>query len=339
MWRYRRFLLPQLMPLVTLGEGWTPLSPVEGFGRTIHAKLEMVNPTGSFKDRGASALVSLLAAQAITAVHDDSSGNAGAALAAYAARAGIRARLYVPESASPVKLGQIRLYGAELIAVPGPRSAARTAAEQAGTSESYYASHIDHPFAVFAYKSIAYELWEQLGQRGPDAVVLPLGHGSQLLGLAWGFEDLWQGGLINKLPRLYGVQARACAPLWHAVHPSDVPDEEGSTLAEGIRIGNPVRKERVIEVIRRSEGDVLAVREDDILAGIQEFARRGLAVEPTSAVVWPALRDVSKRLPQQAVIAVALTGTGLKYPGLDRLAQESDAHEGLTVLDSSARKG
>ncbi len=326
LWRYRRFLIPEAVDPVTLGEGWTPLIEVQAFGRTIGLKLENLNPTGSFKDRGAAVLVSVLKIQDITSVHDDSSGNAGAALAAYAARAGIRARLFVPKSAAAQKLAQIRIYGAALEVIDGPRSeAARAAEEEAVKPDTYYASHIWNPFSVFAHKTIAYELWEQLGERAPDAVVLPLGHGSQLLGLAQGFEELYQIGVIERVPQLFGVQAEVCAPLW-AMHRSDAntPVAEKTTLAEGVRIIHPIRAKQVLEAITRSGGDILAATEDEIIDGIRTLAHFGIMVEPTSALVWPALTQVSSRLPQNAMIVASITGSGQKVPGLDALLRSHE---------------
>jgi threonine synthase len=309
-----------------MGEGWTPLITTQVDGQTIHLKLESLNPTGSFKDRGATLVVSLLKAQKVNVVHDDSSGNAGVALAAYSARAGIAARIFVPAGASPVKLGQIALYGAQLDTIPGPRSAATVASQEAAnTGTSYYASHIYHPFAILAYKSTAYELWEQLGHRAPDAIILPLGHGSQLLGLARGFEALLAAGLIARLPRLIGVQARACAPLWQRYHQlSREAASEQPTLAEGIRIIEPVRVESILEAVKVSNGDIVSVDEDTILDGLRQLAKRGISAEPTSAVVWPALKQATTNLPDDALIVLSITGSGYKTPHLDKIANHSD---------------
>ena len=328
MWRYRAMLAPPDVEPVTLGEGWTPLVPVQVNGRTVHLKLESLNPTGSFKDRGASLLASILRASGIGSVHDDSSGNAGAALAAYAARAGLSARIFVPAYASPVKRAQIALYGAQLEEVPGPRSAATRAAQQAAESgDSYYASHVYNPFSVLAYKSLAYELWEQLGHRAPDVIIAPLGHGTQILGLAEGFEDLFRAGLIERRPALIGVQARACAPLWRQYHPGAAGTgtvSEGETVAEGIRILNPVRAGQILAVIKRSKGDIIAVEEEAILGGLRELAKYGIAAEPTSAVVWPALKQIMETQPEDALIALSITGSGFKTPGLETLLQHTD---------------
>lgn len=324
LWRYRAMLAPPHIEHVTLGEGWTPLLTINALGRDIHLKLESLNPTGSFKDRGASVLVSILKSLGVTALHDDSSGNAGAALAAYAARAGLRAQIFCPESISPSKLAQIRLYGADLNTVAGPREAAAEAARQAASGgASVYASHVYNPFAVLAYRSIAYEIWEQLGHRAPDIVIMPVGHGGQLLGTARGFYDLLEAGAIEYLPRLVAVQAQACAPLWQRWQHGDDPNiriSEHPTLAEGVGIISPVRGKQVLGAVTASGGEVVVVSEEDIRLGVQQLAHHGILAEPTSATVWPALKQIADRLPEDATIVLSITGSGLKAPDPGSLA-------------------
>jgi threonine synthase len=327
MWRYRSFLAPANVDPISLGEGWTPLIPLSVENSHIYAKLESLNPTGSFKDRGASLLVSLLKNAGVQFVHDDSSGNAGAALAAYAARAEMDASLFVPDTASPTKLAQIELYGAHLERIEGLRIAATQAAIYAAERrESVYASHVRHPAALLAYKSIAFEIWEQLYKNSPDAVVLPLGHGSQLLGLFWGFRDLLNAGLITALPRLVGVQALACAPLAHRFSAHPAQTEINSTLAEGIAIADPIRGDEILEAIRESQGSILAVSEEEIILGFHALAERGIFAEPTSAVVWAALPQLRDMLAPDATIVLSISGTGLKTPDIERFTQKARQH-------------
>jgi threonine synthase len=321
MWRYQVALGATEVEPVTLGEGWTPLVSVDCNDFTVYVKLESLNPTGSFKDRGASLLTSFLRSAGIELIHDDSSGNAGAALAAYAARAGMAARLYIPDRASPVKLAQIELYGAEVIPVSGPRSGAQQAAQRATAhGESYYASHIYHPIAILGYETIAFEIWEQLGQRAPDVVLVPIGHGSQILGIAGGFRRLMQAGLIAQLPRLIGVQAEACAPIWSEFHAAAGPQQH-DTIAEGIQVTEPVRSAEVIKAIKDTEGDIMTVSEEAIHTGFYELAVKGLLVELTSAVVWPALKTLGQSVEKNATIVLSISGSGLKTPQLDHLAR------------------
>ena len=306
------FPLPQGIPWITLGEGGTALVAAPVGERLVHFKCEQLNPTGSFKDRGAAVLVNALAAAGVAEVIEDSSGNAGAALAAYAARAGIRARLFVPEAASPRKVAQIAAFGAEVVRVPGPRSRAAEAVRRQADQGAVYASHVWLPFGLAGLATIAFELVEQLGQ-APGAVVIPVGHGTLLLGLARGFAALEAAGVIESSPLIIAAQAAACAPLW-AAHQSGgqaVPwVREGETRAEGIRILQPLRGDAVLAAVGRSRGTVVAVDEPTIARGEAELARRGFYVEPTSAVVWGALEATLRSLPEP-VVAV-LTGSGLK---------------------------
>ncbi len=309
LWRYRQALpIPPDVPPVTLGEGMTPLVEARWGDRPVFLKCEFLNPTGSFKDRGTTVLVTALAAAGVGHVVEDSSGNAGCSLAAYAARAGIRATIYVPAHASPGKRAQIAAYGAELVTVPGPRSQAARAVLEAAASGAVYASHVYHPLIHAGMKTIAYEIWEQRGGRLPDAVVLPVGHGSLLLGLAQGFAEL--GG---RMPRLFGVQAAACAPLataWEAGAADPLPVPEGETVAEGVRIAVPVRGRAILEAVRAGGGAFLAVTDEEALRARERLAHQGFFVEPTSALAVAALDRLRPHL--EGTVVVILTGSGLK---------------------------
>ncbi len=312
-WRYRHtFHLPENAPVVSLGEGDTPLIWAEAFGRKVAFKLEYLNPTGSFKDRGTAPMVSYLVGHGVDQAVEDSSGNAGASFAAYAARAGIKARVFVPDYSSGPKRAQIGVYGAELVRVMGPRSNAAAAVKKAADEGAVYASHVYLPFGGPGLATVAYELYDQLGTV-PGTVVTPVGHGSLLLGVWRGFKALQEAGIGERLPRLIGVQAIACAPLW-AVHTAGAAGlgwvTEGQTLAEGIRIKHPVRGDAVLAAVNASGGTFVTVEEEDILPGQRELAGRGMFVEPTSAVVWFALSQVIEEAPDPVV--VLLTGSGFK---------------------------
>ncbi len=308
LWRYRHALpVPPDVPPVTLGEGMTPLVEARWGDLPVFFKCEYLNPTGSFKDRGTTVLMTALAAAGVEHVVEDSSGNAGSSLAAYAARAGVRATIYVPAHASPAKRAQIAAYGAQLIAVPGPRSEAARAVLEAAAAGAVYASHVYHPLITAGMKTAACEIWEQLGRRLPDAVILPVGHGSLLLGLARGFAEL--GGR----PRLFGVQAAACAPLaaaWEEGAAEPLPIPEGETVAEGVRIARPVRGRAILEAVRASGGAIIAIPDEETLAARKRLAHQGFFVEPTSALAVAALGRLRPRL--QGTVVVMLTGSGLK---------------------------
>ena len=294
---------------VSLGEGNTPLVPVKIFGREVFFKCEYANPSGSFKDRGSTLLASFLLSRGVTEAIEDSSGNAGASFAAYAARAGIKARVFVPESASGPKRQQIEVYGAELARVPGPRANAAEAVRKAAEAGQVYASHAYLPFNIPGYATCAYEIVEQLGQ-APGAVILPAGQGGLLLGMARGFEAMLNANVIEKMPMMIGVQASECQPLvalWEHGTMDGVPDNQ--TLAEGVR-GKSLRAEAVVEITRRSGGRFTSVDEAFILSGRDALAHLGFYVEPTSALIWHALEENIFSLPDP-VVAV-LTGSGLK---------------------------
>lgn len=313
MWRYRHtFNLPENAPMVYLGEGNTPLVWGEVEGEKVGFKLEYLNPTGSFKDRGTALLVSFLLSRGVDSAIEDSSGNAGASFAAYAAYAGINSRIYVPDYASGPKRAQIEAYGADVVRIIGPRSNAADAVLREAELGAIYASHAYMPHGLLAYATVAYELVEQMSE-SPGTVIVPAGQGSLLLGLSYGFLSLRQAGLINSVPRFVGVQARACAPLWAVFNygPAGLGwVKEESTLAEGVRIKHPLRGDKLIKMIREADGLFFVVDEEEILPGRDQLARMGFFVEPTSAIVWSAVKEMVGKMP--GPIVAILTGTGLK---------------------------
>ncbi len=318
LWRYRHALgLPEGAPVLSLGEGNTALVWAPAFDRKLAFKLEYLSPTGSFKDRATGPLLSFLISRGVQSAVEDSSGNAGASFAAYAARAGIHARVYVPDYASGPKRAQIAAYGAELVRILGPRSNAAEAVRRAAEQGTVYASHAYLPHGIPGLATIAYELVEQLGAT-PGTVVAPVGQGSLLLGIGRGFEALLKAGVIASLPRLVGVQALACAPIW-AVHRSGAAGlgwvTEGETVAEGVRIRRPIRGDAVLQMVEASGGTFIAVEEEAILPGRDQLARMGLYVEPTSAIVWRALEQIAVDFPEP--IVTILTGSGFKTIAAD----------------------
>ncbi|WP_306340179.1 threonine synthase [Streptomyces sp. AS13] len=210
LWRYKEFL-PLDTSAISLGEGRTPLVPLTD---TVSAKLDFLMPTLSFKDRGAVMLGELARRLGPDRVVADSSGNAGTSFAAYCARAGLPCTVYVPEGTSAKKTEQIRAHGARLVTVPGGREAtaraARAAADEPG---AFYASHVFNPYFLHGTKTYAYELWEDLGGRLPEALAVPVGNGTLLLGVALAVAELRALGLITARPRLIAVQAEAVSPL------------------------------------------------------------------------------------------------------------------------------
>lgn len=312
-WRYRHsFGLPAHAPDISLGEGNTPLISVNYQNHPVWLKLESLNPTGSYKDRGSAVLLSQLAARGVRQAVEDSSGNAGASFAAYAARAGVQARVFVPQSASGPKRSQIEAYGAELVAIPGPRSATAAAVLEDVRAGAVYASHAFLPFGLPGIATIAYELLDQLEYEGetPGTLVMPVGHGGLMLGVMRGFAG-WPGAAQ---PYYVGVQARECPPVWigytRGIQAMDLAPE-GQTVAEGVRVRRPARAEAILKDLSPQQGEIVAVEEGDILPAYRELACQGVHVEPTSALAWAALKQIIGKVPEPIVLI--LSGAGLKY--------------------------
>lgn len=316
LWRYRSaFAFPPDAAIISLGEGHTPLVKASYQEQNVFMKLEYLNPTGSYKDRGSAILVSQLVARGITEAVEDSSGNAGASFAAYAARAGMHARIYVPESASGPKRTQIEMYGAELIRVPGARAAAAEAVAKEANRGVPYASHAYLPFGLAGISTIAYEIFEDLGE-APGTVIAPIGHGGLLLGIVRGFSALKNAGLIRNKPYYLGVQAKECSPMIERVDQAngELPYHgSGETIAEGVKVWAPVRGEALIHEIQKGEGEFIGILEKDITLAFHELSKMGFYVEPTSALAWVGYKMCLGKIPEP--IIVILTGSGLKYVG------------------------
>lgn len=324
LWRYRAaFPLPVAEP-ISMGEGMTPVIPRSLHGARVLLKCDWMNPTGSFKDRGASVMLSLLRAQGVTHVLEDSSGNGGAAVAGYAAAGGMRATIMVPAATSPGKTVQMRAYAADIRLIPGSRQDTADAAVHEAAS-IFYASHNWHPFFLQGTKTLAYELWEDLGFRAPDNVITPCGAGSTVLGCAIGFAELLRNGEIARLPRIFAVQPANCGPIaasFLAGTDREVATPIEPTIAEGTAIARPLRRREVIAALRDSGGDAVLVSETDIVSGLFELARIGVYVEPTSAQVAAAFGRLladGKVRPDETTVLV-MTGSGLK--ATSRIAEQ-----------------
>ncbi|WP_262387280.1 pyridoxal-phosphate dependent enzyme [Streptomyces sp. TRM49041] len=308
LWRYEE-ALPLSEPYASLGEGRTPLVGLTG---EVSAKLDYLMPTLSFKDRGAVLLAELARRLGPDRVVADSSGNAGTAVAAYCARAGLDCTVYVPEATSSKKLEQIRAHGARLNVVPGGReAAARAACVAADEPGTFYASHVFNPYFLHGTKTYVYELWEDLGGRLPETLAVPVGNGTLLLGAALATAELHTAGLIDRRPALLAVQARPVAPLataFAAGADDATPAAAAPTSAEGIAIPNPPRARQILRAVRESGGTFRTVTDPQIRDAQLDLARRGLYVEPTGVACWAAVRAE----PPQGAVVVPLCGSGTK---------------------------
>jgi len=314
-WRYREAIpLENDNNIVSLGEGMTPLIQENVSNKRALLKLDYLCPTGSYKDRGASVLVSKMKELGVRTVVEDSSGNAGAAIAAYCARAGIGCEILCPEDSSKEKLIQINSYGAKVIKIPGPRE--KTAiAVQKRLKKCFYASHNWNPYFLEGTKTVFYEICQQLHWKTPDSIIMPVGYGSIILGIAIGIRELENMGVINKIPRLIAVQSEACSPIYKAFIKGENEVTPlyncKHTYAEGIACANPVRGREILKIVRETNGDIVTVSEEEIIEGVKILLRKGIYVEPTSAVIVEGLAKSAKVKKEEINVAI-LTGSGLK---------------------------
>ena len=316
LWRYAAML--PVDKRFTLGEGLTPLVSVALDGRRFHAKLEYLNPTGSYKDRGTTTLLNYLASFEVDEVIDNSSGNAGASLAAFARAANMSATVFVPAAtATARKKALIRAFGGRIIESQRPTEDVYAAAEK-----TTYASHAWNPYFALGQMTAAWEIWEQLGGRVPDAIAAPVGHGGLFLGFYRGCRALLDAGLIDKMPRMIAVQSTGIDPIvrgWE--QGSEIPPaiNPQTSIADGILVDEPVRGRQILTALYETDGAAFRAADEAIEQAQKRMASRGLLIEATSAVTAAALPQIRQRLGDDAELALALTGSGLKNIGTSAL--------------------
>lgn len=321
-WRWwDRMPLHEEGNLISLGEGGTPCLHLKRSGaslglRHLYAKVEYANPTGSFKDRGTAVMLSMVRELGFSEAVDDSSGNAGASLGAYAARGGLQAVVFVPAAASPFKMSQIGFYGAELRPVEGPREGVTSAArEYVAERGAFYASHNWSPYFIEGMKSFAYEAVREV-PRAIDHVVVPVGNGSLVVGPAKGFAELVREGPVRRMPRFHAIQSSSCMPVvaeWQGqLWTSDLLRP---TVAGGIAVSTPPRGAQTVEILQSTGGTAVAVAEESIVRWQSAMARdEGLFMEPTSAAAFAGLEFLVSHgtVRPEDVVLVPVTGFGLK---------------------------
>jgi threonine synthase len=320
LWRYRASLPMEIARPISMGEGCTPLVQKAWDNFRPYFKLEWFNPTASFKDRGATVMLSFLRQIGVNAVLEDSSGNGGASVAAYGAAGGMRVKILAPAYTSPAKIAQVRAYGAGIQLVEGAREESEAEAVRQ-SNETFYASHNWQPFFLEGTKSFAYELWEDFNYSAPDNVIMPVGAGSSLLGCYIGFKELLAAGQIKKLPRLFAAQPLHCSPVdasFKEGRDTPVFREVLKTIAEGTAIKRPLRLREMITALRETGGSTVAIPEDGIVSALKRLAREGLFAEPTSATAVAAMDDLINRqvINAKERTVVLITGTGVKSASL-----------------------
>jgi threonine synthase len=327
MWRYQP-VLPVRRPesIVSLGEGFTPLIRARRLGRRLGAenlwiKDEGVNPTGSFKARGLSCAVSMALELGIRKLAIPSAGNAGSALAAYAAAAGLEAYIFMPRDVPQSNFIECMSFGARVTLVDGLISdCARLVAERRAAEGWFEVTTLKEPYRVEGKKTLGYELAEQFRWTLPDAVFYPTGGGVGLIGMWKAFAEMEALGWIShERPKMIAVQAAGCQPVVRAFEAGADSCrffENASTLASGLRVPKPLGDFLILEAIRKSRGTAIAVDDDEILdAGLELAATEGIFAAPEGAACVAALRRLlaSGFLSASERIVIFNTGSGLKY--------------------------
>ncbi len=327
LWRYRDVLpLEDPEDRVSLGEGFTPLLAAPTLGARLGLPLTFIkeeggNPTGSFKARGLALAVSMAKALGATDVCLPSAGNAGSALAAYAARGGLKAHVFVPKDVARLFIMETEAYGAQVETVDGLiTDAGKICAERAKEHGWYECATLKEPYRVEGKKTMGYEIAEQMGWKLPDAILYPTGGGTGLIGMWKAFEELETMGFVGpKRPRMYAVQAEGCAPIVKAF--TEGAEEapmwpNAQTLAHGLRVPKALGDFLILRALRQSHGAAVAVSEAEIIAGVKEAAAaEGLFMAPEGGACVAALRKLkaSGHVSPDDTVVVFNTGTGFKY--------------------------
>jgi threonine synthase len=327
LWRYQE-VLPVEDPLqrISLGEGFTPLLSAPRLGTALGLprlliKDEGGNPTGSFKARGLALAVSMAKTLGATDVCLPSAGNAGSALAAYAARGGLRAHVFLPSDTARCFVMETQAYGAEITMVEGLiTDAGRVCAQQAKARGFYECATLKEPYRVEGKKTMGYEIAEQLAWKLPDAILYPTGGGTGLIGMWKAFEELESMGFIGgERPRMYAIQADGCAPIVKAFREGkeDAPLwENATTHAHGLRVPKALGDFLILRAMRESHGGAMDVSEAEIIQGVRDAAAaEGIFMAPEGGACVAAARKLVAAGELRAGDCVVLfnTGTGFKY--------------------------
>ena len=319
MWRYAA-VLPDAEP-VTLGEGFTPLLPSRKYSN-LFIKDDGLNPTGSFKARGMSAAITMLRHYGLKKLAAPSAGNAGGALAAYAAAAGLEAYVFMPKDVPIANRLEVEASGAHLTLVDGLISdCGRMVAERKDKEGWFDVSTLKEPFRVEGKKTMGYEVAEQLGWSLPDAIIYPTGGGVGLIGMWKAFEEMEGLGWINagKRPKMICVQSEGCAPIPKALQEGKAVSEpwpDAHTLAAGLRVPKACGDFIILDIVRKSTGTAIAVSDDDIMDGVKELAStEGIFACPEGGAALAAYQQLMQNgfLKSKDRVVLFNTGSGYKY--------------------------
>jgi len=327
MWRYREVLpVENDANIVSLGEGWTPLLSAPRLGHSLGMtrliiKDESLNPTQSFKARGMSVAVSMALELGVKKLAAPSAGNAGGALAAYAARAGIEAHIFMPRDTPVANVIECKMTGAHVTLIEGLITDCGAEIAKRKDAEGWFdVSTLKEPYRVEGKKTLGYELAEQLGWRLPDVILYPTGGGTGLVGMWKAFDEMETMGWIgSERPRMVSVQAEGCAPIVRAFESGATHADEfrdAATVASGLRVPKAIGDFLILDALRKSGGTAIAVSDDELLAAVAEIgATEGLFVAPEGAACLPAVRKLIQRgdVDRNEEVVLFNTGAGIKY--------------------------
>ncbi|MFN2415741.1 MAG: threonine synthase [Pyrinomonadaceae bacterium] len=327
LWRYAEVLpVEREENIVSLGEGWTPLLTAGRLGaslglRHLYIKDESQNPTQSFKARGMAAAVSMAKELGATKLAVPSAGNAAGALAAYAARAGLEAHIFMPRDTPRANVVECEQTGAHVTLLDGLITDCGAEVARRKEAEGWFdVSTLKEPYRVEGKKTLGYELAEQMNWELPDVVVYPTGGGTGLVGMWKAFAEMEAMGWIgSKRPRMVSVQSEGCAPIVRAFEEGRrfAPEfENAATVASGLRVPKAVGDFLILDALRESGGTAVAVSDDELLAAVREIgAAEGLFVAPEGAACLPALRKLVERgeVKEGERVVLFNTGAGVKY--------------------------
>ncbi|MDR3366977.1 MAG: threonine synthase [Prevotellaceae bacterium] len=327
LWRYREFLpVEDEQNIVTLGEGFTPILPLLNLkqyaaGKQVLLKDESNNPTGSFKARGLSVAVSKAKELGVATFVIPTAGNAGGALAAYAAKAGLKAHIFMPTLTPSAFKTETRLFGAEITEVDGNISdCGKLAGEKAAQAGWFDVSTLKEPYRLEGKKTMGYEIAEQLSWQLPDVMLYPTGGGTGIVGIWKAFDELEQVGWIgSNRPRMVAVQSNSCNGICTAFHqnaPRSEYKDSGFTIANGLRVPKPYADKEILKVLRASNGYAVSVGDSDILLALKELAsNEGLLTAPEGAALWHAFKALSQSgwIKSGETVLLLNTGSGYKY--------------------------
>ncbi len=329
LWRYEELLPIGFEYAVDLRAGWTPLYSRPELAAelglsALWIKDDSLNPTGSYKDRATAVVIAAARYLGRAALTCASTGNTASSVAGFCAAAGIPAYIFVPEKTPRPKIAQLLAFGATVFAVEGDYSHAQRLCEEARDRFGWYdRSDGVSPINAEGKKTGAYEIWEQLGGKVPDYVLVSVGDGSVISGICKGFLELAELGLAEGVPRVYGVQAEGAAAVAHAfarmkrgeaILPAEEPAE---TLADSIRVGNPKDVVKAVTYVERTGGGFITVSDAEIIGAVGELARKaGVFAEPAAAASYAGLLRLMREgtVPEGARAVIVVTGSGLKNP-------------------------